>query len=311
MVRPARAWRVRPLGLCCALLVGLMLPLTVPAAAERDRAQPLFGPPGGDSLQIMTFNLRFAAESGPHSWPRRRPVLADLLRLEQPTVLGTQEGLYGQLRDIDQDLRNQYDWIGVGREGGSRDEFTAIFFDTRRVEPVEFEHFWLSDTPDVVGSNTWGNDSVRMATWVRFADRRTGTEFVVLNTHLDDQSRDSRMRSAELVRDRVRAFPPELPVIVTGDFNAPAERSAPYEALVTDGGLTDAWPAATDRRTSTYTTWHGYRPLEPDGPRIDWILTRGEVEVDAIGVNTFREGGQFPSDHLPVQALVRITSGAA
>jgi endonuclease/exonuclease/phosphatase family metal-dependent hydrolase len=310
MVRPARRpvlrLPVRPLNLCCALLIGLVLPLTLPASADRYRAQPLFGPPAGDSLQVMTFNVRFAADTGAHSWPQRRPVLADLLRLEQPTVLGTQEGLYEQLRDIDADLPDRYDWIGVGRKGGSRDEFTAIFFDTRRVEPVEFDHFWLSDTPNVVGSNTWGSDSIRMATWVRFADRRTGAEFVVLNTHLDDQSAYSRRRGAALILDRVRAFPPELPVIVTGDFNVPAQRSTPYDVLVTDGGLGDAWLAAANRRTPTYTTWHGYRPLEPDGPRIDWMLTRGEVEVESVGINTFAEDGQFPSDHLPVQALVRM-----
>src|SRR6266496_781212 len=89
-----------PPGLVCVLLICLGLPLAVPAQAERDGVGMVIGPARGAALQVMSFNLRYAADSGPNSWPVRRPAMAELLRVEQPTVLGTQEGLYGQLRDI-------------------------------------------------------------------------------------------------------------------------------------------------------------------------------------------------------------------
>ena len=303
-----RRWG-RLLGLVCVLAVGsgLPLPLAQPTAAAPRHAGPLIGPAPGNELHVMTFNLRFAAASGPHSWPQRRPVMAELFRREQPTIIGTQEGLYGQLRQIAADLPAYYDWIGEGRLGGSRDEFMAVFFDTRRLEPVEYDHFWLSDTPNVVGSDTWGNDSVRMVTWVRFHDRRTGKEFVVLDTHLDDESEYSREKAATLIRDRIRSFPLELPVIVTGDFNDAAEDSKPYDILTKGTGLADAWVVAKTRRSPVYRTWHDYRPLQRDGSRIDWVLTRGRVGVDAAGLNTFAPGGQFPSDHLPLQVLLHLT----
>lgn len=148
-----RRWR-RLLGLTGVLMLVFGLPQTQPAVADRDQTMPLMGPARGDELHVMTFNLRFASDEQPHSWPQRRPVMAELFRLEQPTLISTQEGLYPQLRDIDDDLPDHYAWVGEGRLGGSRDEFMAIFFDTRRLEPVEFDHFWLSDTPEVVGSNT-------------------------------------------------------------------------------------------------------------------------------------------------------------
>jgi endonuclease/exonuclease/phosphatase family metal-dependent hydrolase len=277
---------------------------TAPAAAEGER--PVIGPAQGDSLHVMAFNLRYASDSTPNSWAQRRPVMADLLRREQPTVIGTQEGLYGQLKDIHHDLPDRYDWIGVGREGGSRGEFMAVYYDTQRLEPLEFDHFWLSDTPDVIGSASWGNTVVRMVTWVRFEDRRTGEELVVVNTHFDHQSENSRQRSAELVRDRINGLAPELPVVLTGDFNTPAENSASYDILTTGAGLTDTWTTAAERRTPLYATFHGYRPLVPNGARIDWILTRGDVDVRAAAINTFEQGGQYPSDHLPVQALITI-----
>jgi hypothetical protein len=48
--------------------------------------------------------------------------MAELLRREEPHLLGTQEGLDRQLRDIAADLGPRYSWLGTGRAGGRRDE---------------------------------------------------------------------------------------------------------------------------------------------------------------------------------------------
>ena len=122
----------------------------------------------------MTFNLRFASTTEPNSWAARRPVMRELLRREAPDVIGTQEGLYQQLLDIRADLGPHHDWIGTGREGGSHDEAVAVFYDTRRLAPTEHDTFWLSDTPRVIGSNTWGGRLPRIVTWVRFSDLHDG-----------------------------------------------------------------------------------------------------------------------------------------
>jgi endonuclease/exonuclease/phosphatase family metal-dependent hydrolase len=304
MLRAIRG-AVRPLGLVVALLIGSVLPLALPARAEWQGGDVLIGPARADALHVMSFNLRYASDSTPNSWVQRRPALAALLRDERPTVLGTQEGLYGQLKDIEQDLPGYYDWIGIGRAGGSRDEFMAVFYDSRRLTPMEFDHYWLSDTPNLIGSKSWGSASIRMVTSVRFADNRTRAEFVFVNTHLDDQSELARTRAAELLRDRINAISPALPVVLTGDFNAPAQNSVPY-GILTGSGLSDAWTAATDRRTPQYGTWHGYQPPVVGGPRIDWILTRGPVAVSAAAINPFAHNGQLPSDHFPMQALLTV-----
>lgn len=264
----------------------------------------MFGPAEGDALQVMSFNLKYAAPFGPNAWRKRRPVMAELLGAELPTMLGTQEGLHRQLRDIEHDLPGHYDWIGEGRGGGITDEYCAIFFDTRRLDPVESGHFWLSDTPDVPGSRSWGNANIRMVTWIRFRDKRVGGELAVLNTHLDHVSENSRVRGAELIRDRVNALPPDVPVIVMGDFNAPAGDSAAYSILTEGARLTDTWTAAAERRGPLYATWHGYHQLIPDGARIDWMFTRGDLTVAAAGINTHARDGRFPSDHLPIQAVL-------
>jgi endonuclease/exonuclease/phosphatase family metal-dependent hydrolase len=284
-----------------AIVVGVM---ATPASAERPGDRPMFDTTDGTALRVMSFNLRYASKRAPHSWAERRPVMAELLRHEQPTVLGTQEGLAEQLRDLDADLPDYYDRVGQGRTGGDQDEFVAIYFDTRRVIPLAHGDFWLSDTPATPGSTSWGNVLPRLATWVRLRDSRSGTEFAVVNTHLDNRSENARVRGAELLRDTIDAFDPDLPVILTGDFNTPAERSAAYRILT--AGLTDTWTAAATRLTPQYATFHGYGPPVRGGDRIDWILTTGAATITAAGINTFSRDGQLPSDHFPVQALVAL-----
>ncbi|MFF3346983.1 endonuclease/exonuclease/phosphatase family protein [Streptomyces sp. NPDC002779] len=299
---PKHSRVTRRLGLKAALAAAVTTPLSSTAltaagaaAEEHPRRR----------LEVMSFNLRFASTTEPHSWAVRRPVMRELLHREAPHIIGTQEGLFPQLLDIDSDLGRHYDWIGTGRLHGSADESMAVFYDTRRVRPLEYDHFWLSDTPYVIGSNTWGAAFPRMVTWVRFSDLRDGDrEFTVMNTHFDHRGQSARERSAALIAERIKGLDPALPVVVTGDFNVPAHRSVVYDTLL-GAGLVDTWDTAAERGPR-YATFHGYRPLVPDGDRIDWILTTPGVTAHRAAINTFAVDGQFPSDHLPVQASLSL-----
>ncbi|MGW0826812.1 endonuclease/exonuclease/phosphatase family protein [Streptomyces sp. NPDC002845] len=288
-------------GLRSAAAAAIAVPLLTTAGSTQ---QASAGEHAG-ALNVMTFNLRFASTTGDQRWSVRRPVMVELLRRERPHVIGTQEGLYQQLRMIEQGIGPHYDWIGTGRGGGSKDEFMAIFYDTRRLEPIEFDHFWLSDTPYTIASNTWGADWLRMVTWVRFSDLADeGREFYVLNTHLDSVSQYARERSAEMIGATIAGFDRSLPVVVTGDFNVAAHDNPVYDALL-DAGLVDTWDTA-GARSPLYGTFHSYRSLDPGGRRIDWILTTPGVTTHWASINTFSKNGQFPSDHLPVQASLGL-----
>lgn len=256
-------------------------------------------------LKVMTFNLRFASAQPPHAWPDRRPVMKRLLEKEAPDVIGTQEGLYGQLNDLATDLPG-YAWIGLGRDGGSRGEFMAIFYRRDRFEAVAFDHFWLSDTPAAIGSKTWGNHYARMVTWVRLRERASGREFEVWNTHFDHQVEEARRKSADLLQTRLAAAEPKLPLLLLGDFNCAAGASEAYTQLTHAAGLADTWTAARARRNEGLNTFHGYEPPKRDGERIDWILARGAREVTEAAILDYAEHGRTPSDHFPVTATVRF-----
>jgi len=256
----------------------------------------------GAELAVMTYNLRYASEKPPNDWPTRRPVMKTLLRQYQPDVIGTQEGVYAQLKGVAADLPD-YDSIGLGRDGGSRGEFMAVFYRPDRLEPLEYDHFWLSDTPEVIASSTWGNTNKRMVTWVRFLDRRTRREFYFWNTHLDHALQPAREKAATLIRERIRQQADlKLPLLLVGDFNAYAQANRVYDQLVSEGGLKDTWFLAETRRNENSNSFNGFEARRDEGKRIDWILARGDVSVRATEIITFEHNGQWPSDHFPVMA---------
>ena len=256
------------------------------------------------ALRVMTYNVRYASDQGPHRWQLRRPIARQMLAEQRPDVIGMQEAFYRQVKDFEQDLP-AHGWIGLGREGGSRSEFMAVFFRRDRLEPLEFNHYWLSDTPHVVGSATWGHSNRRMVTWVRFRDRASKQQFYFVNTHFDHEVRIAREKSARLVLQRMAKWNTEVPVLLVGDFNAAAEKSRVYSLLVGSDRLTDTWLAAATRG-ELFATFHGYRGPRRSGARIDWILSRGAVRARSSEIITFQQQGRFPSDHFPVVADVQI-----
>lgn len=256
-------------------------------------------------LVVMTYNIRSASPGSPVPWRERRALVAECIRRVAPDIIGTQEGHFQQLRELAADLP-AYDWIGQGREGGSKGEFMAVFYRRAHFEPLAFDHFWLSDTPETIGSKTWGSKiPPRLVTWVRLADRQTHRAFYVLTTHLDG-NKQAQEKSVRLIRQRVDALDPSLPVLLTGDFNAVPGRDATYDAFVGDQFFTDTWMLAWSRRGEGFSTFNGFKALVRNERRIDWILARGNVTVDAAEIVTFSREGSFPSDHLPVVAWLRF-----
>ncbi|WP_245843870.1 endonuclease/exonuclease/phosphatase family protein [Oceanobacillus rekensis] len=257
-------------------------------------------------INVMTFNLRYLNDSdaSPHTWEERRSTVRQVIRKEQADIIGTQEAVYQQVKDVANDLPN-YKWIGQGREGGNEGEFMSIFYNENRFTPLEYDHFWLSDTPDVVGSISWGNTIPRMVTWVKFLDTKSNEEFYFVNTHFDHMSEKAREKSAELISERVKEFDQDLPILLTGDFNAGPD-SVPHDILLNEGGFVDTFTAAGKTINKELGTFNGYDDPTGGGAdnRIDWILSKGNVTIDTSEIVNYRKNGQYPSDHFPVLSEV-------
>lgn len=291
--------------------------------ARSAQSEPEAAPGDRATLRVMTFNVRYASWRKPNAWPARRPAVSELILAERPDLIGTQEGVDRQLGEMADDLP-EYAWLGEGRNGGREGEFMAVFYRTDRLALVDQGHFWLSDTPEVKGSKSWGNTLPRMATWARFRDLTDEREFYLLNTHFDHKSQTSRERSAELIVDRVQSMTPRLPVIVTGDFNA-VQTSQVHKTLTARAEsdetdvranrieLTDVWEIAErhEGEGDGVSTFHGWDEPDDKNRRIDWILTSPQWSVAGARVVLFRKGEQWPSDHFPVVADLTLNDATA
>lgn len=272
----------------------------------------LIGPVAAPGLHVMSYNIRRRMPQmftrGPDRWMHRRPLLKQFLESEQPTLLGAQETLPQQANFVRHALGEHYRSIGYGREAGRRGESAPIFYDSRRLLLLDWNQTALSDTPDVTGSTSWGNHTPRLVVEASFLDLATGIRFQAVNTHLDNFSRTSRLRSADVLRHIVshRA----LPSIVTGDFNTDADTS-PYYKLTGQGLLLDSWNTAATRLGETWGTFLNYRAPRLEHKRIDWILVTPTVTVLSAAINVTRYGGGWPSDHAAVQAVVQFSGTAS
>jgi endonuclease/exonuclease/phosphatase family metal-dependent hydrolase len=272
--------------------------------------QPLVGHVEAKALHVMSLNIRRPVPTRRRAdrWQRRAPLLQELLRSEQPALLGVQEVVPEQMAVLQEALGGRYRSAGTGRGRTGDGEACPIWWDEDRVEVLGWHQRALSDRPTVPGSISWGNLTPRIAVTATVRDRATSARALVVNTHLDHLSGRSRVRAAVAIRQLIARQ--SLPAIVTGDLNAGA-RSASVKAFLAGGTLVDAWEAASARLTPAYGTFASYRPPRPGGRRIDWILVSPDVEVLAAGIDGRQVSGGWASDHLPVHVVVRLPEGVA
>jgi len=258
-------------------------------------------------LHVMSFNIRrrFDRITWPPAdrWPMRKERLRTFLSANKPHLLGTQEAMPDQARWVQGALGSDYGRIGLGR-GPRRDgEGTPLFYDRERIEVEDWQQVALSDTPEVPASTGWGNTIPRIAVIAQLRDRATGSRFTFVNTHFDAFSRRARRRSATWLHELVARR--EHPLLFTADVNAHV-RSSELADMFADGLLVDTWSYAPARRTAEWGTFNNYAAPRIGARRIDALLATPDVGVRAVGIDPRPTGTQWPSDHLPVQAVVRI-----
>lgn len=260
-------------------------------------ASPAVAQTGDTALRVMTFNVRLPVpQDGDNAWERRQAVFIETIADAQPDIIGMQE-LYQRQADHVIEHLPDYAWFGIDRRGGHGDEHVGIFYRRDRFTLLDSGDFWLSETPEVAGSITWGNLFPRHVSWGLFEDRAAGRRFHVLNTHFPYRAEDgeARLNAARLIAAWIARLPADAPVVLVGDFNVTPD--GPVHALLS-GGLADVRTAAPAIRGPDG-TFHNFTGTADR--RIDWILVRGFRPQSARTVTTHRDG-RYPSDHFPVLA---------
>ena len=257
--------------------------------------------------KIMTFNIRYgSAPDGENHWVHRKETVFDMLADPAADVIGLQEALDFQIKEIERALP-QYKIVSAGRDDGKKaGETCPVLYRSDRFSLANSGTFWFSNTPWKPGSKHWGNDLPRICTWVRLTETSTNESFYVYNLHLDHQSQNSRQYSMDLLAKEIAKRKHPDPVIVMGDFNMDTENPAmaAFKAKGTRTRYIDVWQHLHPDQPGIK-TYHAFG-TQPDGPCLDHILIDGTIEILEVVIDARKFRERYPSDHFPVIAHLKV-----
>jgi endonuclease/exonuclease/phosphatase family metal-dependent hydrolase len=268
-------------------------------------------------LRALTFNIRFDFErDGPNRWENRVDLVVKTIKDSQAQVVCLQEDKAHQVEDLKKRLP-EFAFVGRGRNATGSGERCSIVFSRKHFKLKDSGDFWLSDTPDKPGSNTWGDKYPRKVTWALLVTTKRKKSLLVLNTHYPEGKREEiRQKGTDLIvgwisqrtgatskKRRKKSKP--IPMMICGDFNEDAG-SGPHSTFTdaTKLGLRDVWleTPPVDRHPGTYNGFKGLKTQQ----RIDWVLVGGPVKVLKVGKISEAIEGRYPSDHYPVFADLEV-----
>ena len=281
------------------VLLALML-LAVPVQAA-PRCPP--------DTRVMTYNIRLdTSVDGPNRWELRRDLLVAQLDLLRPQILGMQEVLPGQMADLEAALPG-YARIGGGRDGnGTAGEASPLFIARAAYAVGTGGQFWLSPTPEKT-SRGWDAALPRIATFAHLRRRSDGARVLALNTHWDHIGTQARVESARQIARWIAANRQRgEAVVVLGDFNAALSEPS-LQALLAEGGLSDARAAAGRHAQGSSITFNAFQVVPAGGRTIDHVLTGPGVTVRRWHALAEHFDGRVASDHFPVIADLWLAPG--
>lgn len=265
--------------------------------------------PYKDLIKVITLNIRYDnLGDSLNPWIRRAPIVCNFLRNEKPDVVGLQEVLYSQYKLLDSVLAD-FNSAGAGRDDGARaGEMNPVFFRKERFDMIRNKTFWLSITPEVPGTKSWGSSLPRIVTWIELADKKTHEHFFLFNTHFPHDSDFARIMSANLLLDKVDSIASGFPFIVTGDFNMIHSDKAyeiltgPHESVPL---LNDTYAFSEKRHIGPAYTFNGFSEKTPGG-RLDYIFVKNGMYILENRTSIKKDHGIYISDHWPVTSVVSL-----
>lgn len=250
-------------------------------------------------MRVMSFNLLcWGQENTDRFWTKRIPLVTRIITKYEPDTLGVQEATPGWMKALKGALP-EYACVGVGRDNGkNKGEYSAVFYKKAKYKLLDSGTFWLSETPDKPGLG-WDARCVRICTYAKLQEKKTGKVFVHFNTHLDHIGPIAMQKGAELVTLKAKELCEGVPAFFTGDFNVTPD-SAPCKA-VKDGGFIDCRDVA--KKTDKDFTFHAFGTA---ASVIDYVFYKGDIKVDKFAVIREKVDKLYPSDHYSVYADLKF-----
>ncbi len=255
------------------------------------------------NYRMMTYNIRLdVAVDEENAWPHRKQFMIQQINKIHPSIIGIQEALPSQVQYLDRFLLT-YNRVGIARDGDrNKEEYSAIYFDSERLDVLDQNTFWLSESPEKV-SKGWDASYLRICTYAHFKDKISGNQFWVFNTHLDNDGELARKNGLALISTRIKELSrTNEPVILMGDFNMlPNDEQIRNISKRFDDCFT-----SNSRSKDSIGTFNNFDVLYKKDERIDYIFVNNKVEVLDYYVDHSMPNGKFVSDHFPVIVELNI-----
>lgn len=251
------------------------------------------------TLKIMTYNIRLdIASDGENDWSHRKDFLNAQIQFYEPDIFGIQEAKPNQVLDMTTAL-NQYEHVGMGREGIGKGESSNIFYSKEKFKVIESNTFWLSETPNNI-SIGWDAAYNRVCTYVLLKNKQNNKFIWVFNTHLDHIGEKAKTKGLELILSRIEKLNNnKYPVILMGDFNSEPETD---RIMALKNKMNDSKTISKEKPFGPYGTFNNFKYNEATTLLIDYIFLSKEngITVNKYAVLSDSKNLKFPSDHFPV-----------
>lgn len=249
-------------------------------------------------VKVVSLNVLTATNATKNQQAEREPRIISFVEEYKPDSLGVQEcEIFWRMR------------LDVVLEGYARAQKVTevtknyIYYRTDKLKVIDSGVFWLSETPDV-SSKGFGSRFYISCCWALFESLENGSRYVHMNTHLNVDSEEIRVKELTVLLPKAQEFMDlGYAVVLTGDFNA-VEDSVIY-STVTSTELKSARYLTKD--TTSIGTFNGL--VEKDiykGP-IDYCFVNKEALISKYRVVVKQDGG-FMSDHNALYTEMKIYS---
>ena len=294
----------------CLLVVAQFISTTAAQSPSATQSADSLSKTDKPSIAILSYNVRYLNKGdGLDVWDNRRDKVVETIRRGE--LIGLQEVVAKQLEFVKLNTPS-LEWYGVGRDDGTETggEMTAIGWSKERFEVSDKGTFWLSETPETVGSRGWDAALPRVASWISLIDKQTQKPLLFVNTHFDHRGAEARKQSATLIRDWIATHRKSRPAVLVGDLNS-LHDSEPLRALAAppedaSSTLLDAFSHSAHPPTGATGTFNSFKEIS-EGRRIDHVFFTGAVEVDSFQtLDPKTASGRFASDHQPLLVHVQL-----
>lgn len=254
-------------------------------------------------LCLISCNIRFDNPAdGQNSWQYRRDFLTQTLMKYNPTIIATQEGRYHQLNEL-KDLLSDYDLSDYHRSWIGERMYPTIFTKQGQFEFLRSGDNWLSETPDVAGSISFGSTFPRLMTWCELQVKNSDQKLLIIDTHLDHMKAETREHQVKVIIHQIKKiWDKQMYLVIMGDFND-GPQSKVRELLEQEFNLADAWKLFNSKEESSH---HAFKGEMQNGSRIDWILTDARLKVKSCIMDKSVNGDAYPTDHFPIVCTIGL-----